>query len=121
MPVREVVLRGVARLPRAAVDLLVVASIAGREFSVDTVAEAASVDSETALGLIETIVATGLVVEDPQQLGWFRFTHALTVEVLRETVGRLRRTLLLRRIDAAARGARASHREERRERRRQVF
>jgi predicted ATPase len=40
------------------------------------------------------------VVEDQQRLGWFRFTHALTAEALRETTGRLRRTLLHRRIGA---------------------
>lgn len=100
VPVREVVLRRVARLPRAAADLLVVASVAGRSFPIDAVAEAASVDSETALGLVEAIMAAGLVVEDPHRLGWFRFTHALTAEVLNGTVGRLRRARLLRRIDA---------------------
>jgi len=120
VPVREVVLRRVGRLPQAAADLLVVASIAGREFSLDIVAAAASIEGETALRLLETIVAAGLVSE-AQRLGWFRFTNALTAEVLRETVGRLRRTLLLRRIDAAAvRGgaAGANQGEERRERRR---
>lgn len=102
VPVREVVLRRVARLPRAAADLLVVASVAGRSFPIDAVAEAASVESETALGLVEAIMAAGLVVEDPQRLGWFRFTHALTAEVLNGTVGRLRRARLLRRIDAVS-------------------
>lgn len=100
--VRAMVLGTVAQLPQAAADLLVVASVAGRQFSIDVVAEAASIESEAALGLVETIVAAGMIVEDQQRLGWFHFAHALVAEVLCETVGRLRRVYLRRRIDAAA-------------------
>lgn len=102
VPVREVVLRRVARLPHATAGVLAVAAVAGRRFDVAVVAEAASVEVEAALEGLDTAVAAGLVAEDPQRLGWFRFTHALVAETLYETAGRLRRARTHRRIGAAA-------------------
>jgi DNA-binding SARP family transcriptional activator len=101
-PVREVVLRRIARLPQTAAEVLSVAAVAGRHFDFEVVASAASVEVEAALEVLDTAVAAGLVVEDQQRLGWFRFTHALTAETLYETTGRLRRARLHRRIGAAA-------------------
>jgi DNA-binding SARP family transcriptional activator len=103
VPVREVVLRRIGRLSPTAADVLTVAAIAGRHFDIEVVAEVASVEIDTALKVLDTAVAAGLVVEDPQQLGWFSFTHALTAEALHETTGRLRRARLHRRIGVAAR------------------
>jgi hypothetical protein len=105
MPVREVVLRRIAQLPQTAAELLTVAAIAGRHFDIGVVAEAASVEIEAALEVLDAAVAAGLIEEDQQQLGWFCFTHALTAEALYVTTGRLRRARLHRRIDAAAPGA----------------
>jgi predicted ATPase len=113
-PVREVELRRVAQLSDTAAEVLSVAAIAGRQFDIDVVAEAASVEIEAALEVLDTAVAAGLIVEDQHRLGWFRFTHALTAEVLRETTGRLRRALLHRRIGTVARawkGNPESHRD----------
>ncbi|WUH92888.1 AAA family ATPase [Streptomyces sp. NBC_00433] len=102
VPVREVVLRRVGRLPQTVAWLLAVAAVAGRHFDIGVVAEAASVDIEAALEALDTAVAAGLVAEDQQRLGWFRFTHGLTAEVLYGATGRLRRAHLHRRIGAAA-------------------
>ncbi|MFZ0120511.1 MAG: BTAD domain-containing putative transcriptional regulator [Pseudonocardiaceae bacterium] len=102
VPVREVVLRRIARLPQNAVAVLSVAAIAGRTFDIDVVAEAAAVEVEEALEVIDTAVASGLVLEDEQRLGWFHFTHALVAEALYETTGRLRRVRRHRRIGAVA-------------------
>lgn len=102
VPIREVVLQSVARLPKMAAEVLSVAAIAGRNFDIEVVAEAASVEIEAALEALDTAVAAGVLVENQQRLGWFRFTHALTAEALYETTGRLRRTRLHRRIGAAA-------------------
>jgi DNA-binding SARP family transcriptional activator len=102
VPVREVVLRRIVRLPQTAVDVLSVAAIAGRHFDIDVVAEAGSVDVEEALEAIDTAVAAGLVVEDQQRLGWFHFTHALVAEALYQSTGRLRRVRQHRRIGVAA-------------------
>lgn len=102
VPVREVLLRRVAQLPRTAGEVLSIASVAGRHFDIGVVAEAASADIEAVLEALDTAVAAGLIVEDQQRLGWFSFTHALTAEVLCETTGRLRRARLQRRIGTAA-------------------
>jgi DNA-binding SARP family transcriptional activator len=101
-PVREVVLRRIARLPRTTAEVLSVAAVAGRHFDIKVVAEAATVEIEAALEALDIAVAAGLIVEDQQRLGWFRFTHALAAETLYETTGRLRRARLHRRIGAAA-------------------
>jgi len=128
MPVREVVLRRVAQLPRTAAEMLSVAAIAGRHFDIDgriegrhfdiegrhfdfdieVVAEAASVEIEAALEDLDTAVAAGLIVEDQQRLGWFRFTHALAAEALYETLGQLRRVRLLQQVGDAARARKGS-------------
>ncbi len=101
-PVREVVLRRIARLPQTASAVLSMAAIAGRHFNIEVVAEAASVDVDTALEAIDTAVAAGLVAEDEQRLGWFGFTHALFAEALYAATGRLRRVRRHRRIGVAA-------------------
>jgi DNA-binding SARP family transcriptional activator len=102
VPVREVVLRRIARLPKAAAELLPVAAIAGRHFDLEVVAEAASVRFETALEAIHAAKAVGLVVQDDQRSGWFSFTHALVAEALYEATGRLRRVRWHRRIGQVA-------------------
>lgn len=102
VPVREVVLRRIARLPKATGAILFVAAIAGRDFDIDVVAEAASVDVETALEAIDAAVAAGLVIEDQRRLGWFSFTHALVAEALYLATTRARRVRRHRRIGAVA-------------------
>ncbi|CAG6398398.1 DNA-binding transcriptional activator of the SARP family [Actinacidiphila cocklensis] len=102
VPVREVVLRRVAQLPQQAAGVLSVAAVAGRHFDIDVVADAAGVGIEAALEALDAAVAAGLITEDQQRLGWFRFTHAVTAEVLYGATGRLRRAHLHRRIGQAA-------------------
>ncbi|MEU5835620.1 BTAD domain-containing putative transcriptional regulator [Streptomyces diacarni] len=101
-PVREVVLGRVARLGPTADELLSVASVAGRGFAIDVVAEASSIEIGEALKAVDTIVAAGLITEHRQRLGWYFFTHALTADVLHDRMGRSRRVHLLRRIRTAA-------------------
>jgi predicted ATPase len=100
-PARDVVLGRLAQLPSTAAELLSVASIAGRHFAIDVVAEVASVEIDAALEAVDTIVAAGLIEEDQQRLGWYYFTHALTLEVLHQNMGRLRRSHLQGRIGRA--------------------
>jgi DNA-binding SARP family transcriptional activator len=102
-PVRDVVLRRIARLPQSTAGMLLsVAAIAGRQFDIEVVAEVASVEIEAALEVLDAAVAADLIMEDQQQLGWFRFAHALAAETLYETTGRLRRARLHRRIGEVA-------------------
>ncbi|MGH3933845.1 MAG: BTAD domain-containing putative transcriptional regulator [Pseudonocardiaceae bacterium] len=103
-PVREVVLRRIARLPETAAAVLSMAAIAGRIFDIEVVAKAASVDVDTALEAIDTAAAAGLVEESERLLGWFRFTHALVAEALYTATSRVRRVHRHRRIGVAAAG-----------------
>ena len=102
VPVREVVLRRIARLPESTAAVLSVAAVAGWDFDAQVVAEAASIEIERAMEALDTAVAAGLVVEDEQRLGWFHFTHVLVAETLYQATGRLRRVRLHRRIGQAA-------------------
>ncbi|WP_420119658.1 BTAD domain-containing putative transcriptional regulator [Micromonospora sp.] len=102
VPVREVVLRRMGCLPQSALDVVSVAAVAGRHFAIEIVAEAAGIGIESALEIMDAAGAVGLIVEDEQRLGWFRFTHALAAEALYESIGRLRRVRLHRRIGMAA-------------------
>lgn len=111
VPVREVVLRRIARLPHPAADVLSVAAVAGRHFVIEVVAEVVSIEIDAALEVLDTAIAAGLVEEDQERLGWFRFTHVMVAEALDETAGRLRRARLRRRIGAAASRALARNAE----------
>ncbi|MGH3876824.1 MAG: BTAD domain-containing putative transcriptional regulator [Actinophytocola sp.] len=100
-PVREVALRRIARLPRPAAEVLSVAATVGRHFVIEVVAEVLSIEIDETLEILDTAIAAGLVEEDEERLGWFRFTHVMVAEALDETTGRLRRARLRRRIGAA--------------------
>lgn len=101
-PVREVVLHRVGRLPPPAAELLAVAAVAGRHFDVEVVADVASIEIDTALAVLDSAIAAGLIDEDGDRLGWFRFTDTLVADALYETTGRMRRGRLHLRIEAAA-------------------
>lgn len=101
-PVREVVLRRVGQLPRPSAELLAVAAVAGRYFDIEVVADVASVEIDTALAVLDSAIAAGLVDEDERRLGWFRFTDEVVVRALYETTGRMRRGRLRLRVEVAA-------------------
>ncbi|MFI6603549.1 BTAD domain-containing putative transcriptional regulator [Nonomuraea sp. NPDC050536] len=90
--VRDVVLGRVNRLPEPSAALLRVAAVAGREFDVTIVAEAAGLDLDTALDRLEPAMAAHLVAEG--RPGRFLFVHALVQEALIEVVPVLRRARL---------------------------
>jgi DNA-binding SARP family transcriptional activator len=73
--VSDVVRRRIRQLPGPAADVLTAASVVGREFEVDLVAQTLQLDEADALDLLEPALAVDLV----QDLGGdrFRFVHAL--------------------------------------------
>ncbi|MFD1544627.1 BTAD domain-containing putative transcriptional regulator [Nonomuraea guangzhouensis] len=89
---RDVVLGRVNRLPAPSAELLRAAAVAGREFDVAIVAEAAGLDLDATLDRLEPAMAAGLVAEG--RPGRFLFVHALVQEALTEVVPVLRRARL---------------------------
>ena len=96
--IREVVRRRLARVPPAARSLLTVASVVGREFDVEVVAEAADVAFEDAIGMLEAATAAGLVVDDADDPARYRFSHALVRDAVYDDVVRLRRAQIHGRV-----------------------
>ncbi|MGH3600590.1 MAG: hypothetical protein ACRDQH_09980, partial [Pseudonocardiaceae bacterium] len=111
IPVREVVLRRIARLPQTTATVLSVAAVAGRHFDIDVVAQATSIEIEPALEALDAAIAAGLVTENHHQLGWFSFTHSLVAEALYETTTRARRVRRHRQIGQVATRVWAGHDE----------
>jgi hypothetical protein len=97
-PVREVVLRRVDQLPEEVGALLATAAVAGLQFDAPAVLEVAGQDPEAGLDLLDSALAAGLLAEDPDRLGRFRFAHALVREALAGRHSRLRRARLHRRF-----------------------
>ena len=96
--VRDVLRRRLARLPEQTNAVLLVAAAAGREFDLDLVEAVTQLDEEHALEAIEVAVVAGLLVEDDETVGRYRFAHGLVQETLYEQVSRARRVRLHARV-----------------------
>ncbi len=79
--VRDVVRWRLARLPRAAADVLTAAAVAGPEFDADIVAAAAGIDAERTLDAIEAAERARLV-RPAGVLDRFGFAHALVRQTI---------------------------------------
>lgn len=100
LSVQEVIRRRLARLPEGTRAILGVASIVGREFAIDLVAEAARLDLDEALDLLEPALVTGVLTEDPQPVR-LRFSHALVRDVARASLPAVQRARLHLRVGEA--------------------
>jgi class 3 adenylate cyclase len=96
--VREVVGRRLDHLSEECNEVLAVASVAGREFDIDLLAELIGRDIEALSSLLDEGVSARLVVEAPRPLGRYTFSHALIRQTLYEELSPARRALLHRRI-----------------------
>jgi DNA-binding SARP family transcriptional activator len=92
--VRDVIRRRLAGLPKATTDLLAVAALLGRDVKPPVVAAAVKLDEQEALALIDASVAVGLLVEEPEGSGNYRFAHALVQDAICADMGALRRAQL---------------------------
>ena len=88
--VREALGRRLDRLSEEANVLLQYAAVAGREFAYDTLAAISEHDDTTLLRLIEEGL-DARVIEEAEQAGRYRFTHALMQETLLEELSTTRR------------------------------
>ena len=80
--VREVIERRVLRLGHDTARLLVLASVLGREFELETVARVGGLSAERTLSSLDEALAERIVGEVPGSRGRFRFAH----ELIRDTV-----------------------------------
>lgn len=97
--VRDVLRRRLGRLPEAAVTLLRLAAVAGREADVEVLVGAADVGEDGVLGALETGLVAGLLTEPAP--GRVRFAHALVRDTLLADLSRLRATRMHGRIAAS--------------------
>jgi DNA-binding SARP family transcriptional activator len=102
--VREVLQRRLARLPEQTNAVLLVGAVAGRNFDLDLVEAVAGLEDERALEAAEAAVVAGLVVEDDETVGRYRFAHGLVRETIYENIGKARRVRLHARVGQALLG-----------------
>jgi tetratricopeptide (TPR) repeat protein len=95
--VREVILRRLDHLSEDCREVLVLASVLGPEFTVETVRRMGELSADGALDLLGEAVQSGLLVEAPGAPGRFRFSHDLVRETLYESLSPARRVRLHRR------------------------
>lgn len=80
--IREVIDRRVSRLSQACNNLLMVASIAGRDFRLQHAEEVTQLPENAVLDALDEALVAGIVREVPGSHGVFSFTHALVREVI---------------------------------------
>ncbi|HWJ81356.1 MAG TPA: BTAD domain-containing putative transcriptional regulator [Nocardioides sp.] len=97
--VGEVLDRRLGRLPEETVAALRTAAVIGRSFDLATLADAAGLDEDDALDVVEPAQAAGLVRE--RGVDHYLFTHALVRDRLREGLGASRLARLHARVAAA--------------------
>jgi AAA ATPase domain len=100
--VKHVIGRRLDRLPREHVETLTLAAVLGNDFALTTL-EAVATDQEQdeLLEALEAAVEAGLILEHPEQVDRFSFTHALVRETLYERPITSRRLRLHRRVAEA--------------------
>ena len=100
--VRDVIVRRLAQLSAECRELLVHASVLGRDFALGTLARCAGEADEIAcLALLEEAMAERIIADSPGGAERLRFTHILIRDVLYESVTAARRIQLHRSARAA--------------------
>ena len=102
--IREVIGRRLARLPDQTRALLLVAAVVGQLFDLPVVAQASEASLDHALDFIDPAVITGIVAEDEERPGRYRFAHALVQETVYGGASGLRRSRLHGKVGEAIEG-----------------
>jgi tetratricopeptide (TPR) repeat protein len=96
--VREAIGRRLGHLSDECNELLILASILGREFRLDALQRVSERSSKDVLELLDEAIAAGLIVAVPGAPGRLRFSHALVRDTLHEDLSTSRRVELHARI-----------------------
>ncbi|MET7423106.1 BTAD domain-containing putative transcriptional regulator [Dactylosporangium sp. NPDC005555] len=99
--VRDVLRRRLSRLPQAAVAVLRLAAVVGREADVETLVGAADADEGAVLDALEAGLIAGLLTEPAP--GRVRFVHGLVRDTMYTDLSQLRRTRMHARVAACTR------------------
>ena len=99
--VREVIERRVERLGEEAAEALTLAAVIGRSFELELLCAVSDLGETTLLNHLEEAVAASVLAESSDQVGQFRFAHALINQTLYESVGATRRARMHQRVAQA--------------------
>jgi DNA-binding SARP family transcriptional activator len=102
--VRDVIARRLDRVSGNSRKSLAVASVLGREFAVDALAQVGGQSPEDVLGLLDEAIGEGIIAEAPGAAHRMRFSHVLLRDALYEELGASRRTQLHRQIGETLEG-----------------
>ncbi len=105
--VREMLLLRIERLTPATVEVVTLASVLGREFSLQVLQRLTGRDADDVLAGLEEAATAGLIVEDPEQVGRFAFCHELVRDTIYGHLAASRRRLLHLRAGEALEAVRA--------------
>ncbi len=99
--VRTVIGTRVSRLGEGATKVLSTASVIGRDFDLDLLAETTKVDEDELIDLLDEAERAAVVNELPDAPGRYTFSHALVQHTLYEDLGGTRRTRLHKAVGEA--------------------
>jgi class 3 adenylate cyclase len=99
--VREVIERRVERLGEESLEALRLAAVVGREFDLELLTVVVEMDEARLLDDLEAAVAASVLAESSEQVGRFRFAHALINQTLYDGLGATRRARMHQRVAEA--------------------
>jgi hypothetical protein len=99
--VREVIERRVERLGEESLEALRLAAVIGREFDLELLSAMVEIDEARVLDRLEGAVAALVLAESSEQVGRFRFAHALINQTLYDGLGATRRARMHERVARA--------------------
>ena len=110
---RTVIGTRVSRLGKEAMNVLSTASVIGRDFDLDLLAETTRVDEDELIDLLEDAQRAAVVNELPDSPGRYNFSHALVQHTLYEDLGATRRTRIHQAVGEAIERLYGEHNEAR--------
>jgi hypothetical protein len=102
--VREVIERRVERLGEQSVEVLTLAAVIGRSFELELLSAIVEIDETALLDHLEEAVRATVLAESSDQVGRFRFVHALINQTIYDSLGSTRRARLHQRVAEALEG-----------------